>query len=70
MSRKPQILLLSLAVTVALAACSKPNEAAAPAADTTAAPAATALTLDESKLPPVGRFLIGDLDTKKKERKK
>ena len=65
MSRKPQILLLSLAVTVALAACSKPNEAAAPAADATAAPAATTLTLDESKLPPVGRFLIGDLDTTK-----
>ena len=65
MSRKPQILLLSLAVTVALAACSKPNGATAPAADATAAPAATTLTLDESKLPPVGRFLIGDLDTTK-----
>ena len=65
MIRKPQILLLSLAVTVALAACSKPNEAAAPAADAAAAPAPTALTLDESKLPPVNRFLIGDLDTSK-----
>ena len=63
MIRKPQILLLSLAVTVALAACSKPNEAAAPAAD--AAAPATTLTLDESKLPPVNRFLIGDLDTSK-----
>ena len=64
--RKPQILLLSLAVTAALAGCSKKEEAAAPATDATAASAEPAkLTLDESKLPPVNRFLITDLDTSK-----
>jgi len=65
--RKPQILLLSLAVSVALAACGKKEEAATPAAGTT--PATTtepvALKLDESKLPPVNRFLVSDLDTTK-----
>ncbi len=66
MIRKPQILLLSLAVTVSLAACSKPNEAAAPAAGAeTAVVAPAALTLDEAKLPPVNRFLVADLDTGK-----
>jgi putative endopeptidase len=56
---KPQALLLALAVTTALAACSRQDAtpAASEAADT-----ATALTLDESKLPPVNRFQIGDLD--------
>ena len=64
--RKPQILLLSLAVTAALAACSKKEEAAAPATVATAASAEPAkLTLDESKLPPVNRFLLTDLDTTK-----
>jgi putative endopeptidase len=56
---KPQALLLALAVTTALAACSRQD--ATPAASE-AADAATALTLDESKLPPVNRFQIGDLD--------
>ena len=67
MIRKPQILLLSLAVSVALAACGKKEEAATPAAGATAATTAepAALKLDESKLPPVNRFLIGDLDTAK-----
>lgn len=67
MIRKPQILLLSLAVGVALAACGKKEEAAAPTADATAATTAepAALKLDESKLPPVNRFLISDLDTSK-----
>jgi len=64
--RKPQILLLSLAVTVALAGCSRAEEAATPAATETAPPpAAPALTLDESKLPPVNRFMVADLDTSK-----
>ena len=64
--RKPQMLFLSLAVTAALAGCSKPNEAAAPQTAATPADApATALKLDESKLPPVNRFLIGDLDASK-----
>ncbi|HEU4773952.1 MAG TPA: M13-type metalloendopeptidase [Lysobacter sp.] len=59
---KPQALLLALAVTTALAACSKQD--ATPAANETAdtANTATTLTLDESKLPPVNRFQIGDLD--------
>jgi putative endopeptidase len=62
--RTPKILLLSLAVAAAVAGCSKSDDAAAPAAGTTAA-APAALTLDESKLPPVNRFLISDLDTTK-----
>ena len=53
--RKPQILLMPLAIAAALAACSKQD-----AATTAAEPAA--LTLDESKLPPVNRFSIDDLD--------
>ena len=64
MIRTPKMLLLSLAVAAAVAGCSKSDDAAAPAAGTTAA-APAALTLDESKLPPVNRFLIGDLDTTK-----
>ena len=64
-ARKPQILMLSLAVATVLAACAK-KEDAAPAADTTAkAPAALELKLDESTLPGVNRFMIGDLDTTK-----
>ncbi len=64
MIRTPKILLLSMAVTVALAACSRPDEAAAPA--TAEAPAAKpALTLDEAALPPVNRFLVADLDASK-----
>lgn len=67
MIRKPQILLLSVAVSVALAACGKKEEAATPAADATAAATTepAALKLDESKLPPVNRFLVSDLDTGK-----
>jgi len=61
--RTPKILLLSLAVTAALAGCSKSEDAAAPAASTAAAPAT--LTLDESKLPPANSFLLSDLDTSK-----
>jgi putative endopeptidase len=65
--RKPQILLLSLAVSVALAACGKKEEATTPAAGATAATTTepAALKLDESKLPPVNRFLVSDLDTAK-----
>lgn len=67
MIRKPQILLLSLAVSVALAACGKKEEAAAPAAGATAATTAepAALKLDESKLPKANQFLVSDLDTSK-----
>ncbi len=65
--RKPQMLLLSLAVTAALAGCSKPNEAASPdaAAKAAADSGELQLKLDESKLPPVNRFLVSDLDTSK-----
>ena len=63
---KPQVLLLSLAVALALSAC---NDKAKPADDTaTAKPEATeakALTLDESKLPPVNRFQLADIDSSK-----
>ena len=58
-TRTPQTLLLPLAVTLALAACSK-KEDAAPAA---AAPAAPEYTLDESTLPGVNRFTLADLDS-------
>ncbi|WP_149193905.1 M13 family metallopeptidase [Luteimonas suaedae] len=61
-SCKPNILLLSLAVTLALSACNR--EAPDAAADATAdadAPAPV-LTLDESALPPVNRFQGSDLD--------
>ncbi|MGX5732012.1 M13 family metallopeptidase [Pseudoxanthomonas beigongshangi] len=61
------MLLLSLAVTAALAGCSKPNEAASPdaAAKASADSGELQLKLDESKLPPVNRFLVTDLDTSK-----
>jgi putative endopeptidase len=66
--KKPQVLLLSLAIATVVAACGK-TEAPAPTApaDTTAAaaPAEATLKLDESKLPPVNRFLATDLDTTK-----
>ena len=56
----PKTLLLSLSIAAALAGCQKPADTAAatdaPKAD------APAYTLDESKLPPVNRFLMSDLD--------
>ncbi|WP_310163318.1 M13 family metallopeptidase [Pseudoxanthomonas japonensis] len=60
-------MMLSLAVATVLAACAKKEDAApAPAADAAVqAPATQALTLDESALPGVNRFQIGDLDTTK-----
>ena len=63
--KTPKILLLSLSIAAALAACQKPAEA--PAAEGAAAPKteAPAYTLDESKLPPVNRFLASDLDASK-----
>ncbi len=60
-SATPRILLLSVAVVAALAACNRDEEAVTPA--TTPAPvAATALTIDESTLPTVNRFAATDLD--------
>ena len=60
----PKMLLLSLSITAALAACQKP----AGDADATAATAkadAPAYTLDESKLPPFNQFTLADLDASK-----
>ncbi|MEH6421427.1 M13 family metallopeptidase [Pseudomonas sp. CGJS7] len=67
--KKPQVLLLSLAIATVVAACGK-QETPAPAAaagDTAAAkPAESAeFKIDESKLPPVNRFTVADLDTTK-----
>ncbi len=62
--RKPQILLLSLAVSAALIGCKKEETPAAPA--TAAAPAAAAeLKLDESRLPAYNAFTAADLDPSK-----
>ncbi len=60
--RKPQVLLLSLAVAAALSACQKGEKAEAGAA---AASAPAELKLDESSLPGVNRFQASDLDTSK-----
>lgn len=61
-----EILLLTLAVSAALAGCSKSDPEAATGPDTTAAaPASPTLTLDESKLPGVNRFVLDDLDASK-----
>jgi putative endopeptidase len=62
--RKPHVLTLSLAVAAVLAGCGK-SEDAAPAAPATTEQAAApkALTLDESKLPPVNRFEVADIDS-------
>ncbi len=63
--KKPQALILSLAVATALSACAKKEEAA-PAADAAKpADAAVVYTLDESKLPGVNRFAVADLDSTK-----
>ena len=65
---KPKALLLSLAVALALSACTgdKADDAAAAADATADTPTeAPALTLDESKLPPVNRFEFSDIDDSK-----
>lgn len=61
---KPQVLVLSLAVAAAVAACAKKEEAA-PAADAAKPAQPATYTLDESKLPGVNRFAASDLDTTK-----
>ncbi|SDY31977.1 putative endopeptidase [Lysobacter sp. yr284] len=68
--KKPQVLLLSVAIATAVAACGGKTEAPAanaPAADQAAAKPAepAALTLDEGKLQKVNRFEIADLDSSK-----
>ena len=60
----PKLLLLSIAVTLAVTACKRDDAPAAAAAPTASAPA-PALTLDESRLPPVNRFQFADLDETK-----
>ena len=62
--RKPQILLLSLVVAVALGACKKADEAS-PAAGATAQAEPAALKLDESSLPSMISFQASDLDASK-----
>ncbi len=65
-SKTPKFLLLSLSITLALAACNRAADPAATASADAAKPAeAPAYTLDESKLPPVNRFDVADLDTTK-----
>ncbi len=65
-SKTPKFLLLSLSITLALAACNRAVDPAATASADAAKPAeAPAYTLDESKLPPVNRFDVADLDTTK-----
>ncbi len=61
--RKPQVLVLTLAVAAALTACNKADEGQATA--DAAKPAEPTLTLDESKLLPYIQFKVGDLDTSK-----
>ena len=62
-TKQPRILLLSLSVALALAACG--GEAPSPADDagSTTATGSPGLTLDESALPPLNRFQASDLDT-------
>jgi putative endopeptidase len=65
-SKTPKTLLLSLSITLALAACNRSAEPAATAQGEAAPPPAQAgYTIDESKLPPVNRFDVADLDTSK-----
>jgi len=61
---KPAVLMLSFSIATVLAACNPKADVATPAASTQPAEPA-ALTLDESKLPPVNRFTKDDLDTSK-----
>ncbi len=61
-TRKPQLLFLSLAISVSLAACQKAPEPAAPAAD---ASAKTAAAAPAAELPPTAGFRIDQLDASK-----
>jgi putative endopeptidase len=63
--KSPKFLILSLAVSLALSGCNRDGDANSSAAADTADADSAALTLDESTLPPVNRFVIGDLDTSK-----
>ena len=58
-------LLLPLAIAAVLTGCPKDETAKTDANATAAASTDAALKLDESKLPPVNRFSVSDLDTSK-----
>lgn len=60
--KNPQVLLLSIAIAAAVAGCKGDDTAPATAAPS-ASSEAPALTLDESKLPPVNRFAQSDIDS-------
>ena len=61
--RNPRLLVLSLAIVAAMAACKKTGDA--PGATTAAEPQSRPLTLDESKLPTPTTFAVADLDAGK-----
>ena len=63
--KSPKILLLSLSITAALAACQKPADTGAAGEPAKPAAPAAAYTLDESKLPPFNQFSLADLDASK-----
>jgi putative endopeptidase len=62
--RKPQLLLLSLAVTAVLAGCPQKQDAAATAASADATPA-TAPAATAAELPPTAAFSVSDIDPSK-----
>ena len=62
--RKPQLLMLSLAVSAVLTGCPERQDTAAPPAATTT-PAAAATPAPAAELPPTAQFAIADLDTSK-----
>ena len=62
--RKPQWLLLSLAVTAVLTGCAQKQDAAAPEAPATTA-AATPAAAPAAELPPTAAFSVSDIDTSK-----
>ena len=64
---KPTTLAVALLSTLALSGCSQPEKTttAAAAADAAKSSEPKALTLDESKLPPVNQFAMSDLDASK-----
>ncbi|MET0655885.1 MAG: peptidase, partial [Pseudoxanthomonas sp.] len=61
-SNLPRNLLLCACIASALSACNRDKAADQPAAPAAAAATASALSLDETKLPPFSRFAAGDLD--------
>ena len=61
--RKPQVLLLTLAVTAVLAGCPQQQKADSAAAATT--PASPATPAPAAELPPTSAFSVADIDTSK-----